>query len=220
MQCDCRFAVESRSGFIGTATNGKSTFSSRPTGFSIPWKSRKKRIPRPPIAPRFPPFPPRFAARARSFASPRPERRFPATFASSTSPTFEAAVPHCSPTSNPSHPPHTRRDALGLTTSLFHDATPYSPSTPALRSASARPIRSNRSSCRNRLPKAIRAKVGRKTNEGVLTLARFRKAVPDVGSCGVYCAGDPWPLPPDGRFVPFAETAADIDYVSSAASSS
>ena len=42
-------------------------------------------------------------------------------------------------------------------------------------------------------------------------MARLRKAVPDVASCGVYYAGDPWPLPPDGRFVPFAETAADID---------
>ncbi|MBQ9578701.1 MAG: ATP-binding protein [Ottowia sp.] len=42
-------------------------------------------------------------------------------------------------------------------------------------------------------------------------MARLRKAVLDVASSGVYYAGDPWPLPPDGRFIPFTETAADID---------
>lgn len=42
-------------------------------------------------------------------------------------------------------------------------------------------------------------------------MARLRKAVPDVASCGVYYSGTPWPLPPDGRFIPFADTGSDID---------
>ena len=42
-------------------------------------------------------------------------------------------------------------------------------------------------------------------------MARLRKAVPDVASCGVFYAGAPWPLPPDGKFLPFADVADDVD---------
>lgn len=42
-------------------------------------------------------------------------------------------------------------------------------------------------------------------------MAVFRKRVPEAVSSTVVYAGDPWPLPPDGRFVPFAALADRLD---------
>jgi len=39
----------------------------------------------------------------------------------------------------------------------------------------------------------------------------FRKRVPDAVSSTVVYAGDPWPLPPDGRFIPFSALAGHLD---------
>lgn len=41
-------------------------------------------------------------------------------------------------------------------------------------------------------------------------MAVFRKRIPDAVSSTVVYAGEPWPLPPDGRFVPFRELTARL----------
>ena len=48
-------------------------------------------------------------------------------------------------------------------------------------------------------------------------MAEFRKRVPDAVSSTVVYAGDPWPPPPDGRFVPFRDIAARLDELSALA---
>ena len=42
-------------------------------------------------------------------------------------------------------------------------------------------------------------------------MAVFRKRVPEAASSTVVYAGASWPLPPDGRFIPFASLAARLD---------
>lgn len=47
-------------------------------------------------------------------------------------------------------------------------------------------------------------------------MAAFRKRIPDAVSSTVVYAGAPWPLPPDGRFIPFDSLAARLDELSAA----
>ena len=42
-------------------------------------------------------------------------------------------------------------------------------------------------------------------------LAAFRKRVPEAVSSTVVYSGEPWPLPPDGRFVNFRDMGAEIE---------